>query len=133
MTRRADNKGGRRKQQAEAEERTFLSWLFELGEQKLGQVAEEVVSNPKVMDALGNAFQKAAQTKGQMDRNMQLLLSLLNVPSKADYERLLGKIESLHGSLVNLNIKVDRLLAQSEQRRTAATPQAQGPAGQPIE
>lgn len=113
MARRADTKGGRSRRAGGASEPTFLSWLLELGEQKLGHVAEELVANPRIMDALGNAFRKAAKTKGQVDRNMQLLLNLLNVPSKADYELLLGKLDTLQGSLTNLNIKVDRILAQS--------------------
>jgi hypothetical protein len=54
---------------------------------------------------------------------------LLNLPSKADYNRLLAKIESLQGSLVNLNIKLDRLLAERErpkrrrgERQAASSP-----------
>ena len=95
-------------------ERTNLSWIVETGEQRLMQFAEEQLANPRMAEAFSSALQRAAQTKGQVDRNMQVLLGLLNVPSKADYNRLLSKIESLQGSLVNLNIKLDRLLAERE-------------------
>lgn len=83
-----------------------------MGEQRLVQFAEELLANPRMAEAFSSALQRAARTKGQVDRNMQMLLGLLNVPSKADYNRLLSKIESLQGSLVNLNIKLDRLLAE---------------------
>jgi hypothetical protein len=92
-------------------DRTILSWIVEMGEQRLMQFAEELLANPGMAEAFSSALQRAARTKGQVDRNMQVLLGLLNVPSKADYNRLLSKIESLQGSLVNLNIKLDRLLA----------------------
>jgi len=64
--------------------------------------------------------QKAIETKGRMDRNMQLLLGLLNLPSRADLNRLLTKLEAIQGSLVNLNLKVDRLVAVPRARRRQA-------------
>jgi hypothetical protein len=64
-----------------------------------------------VAEAFGQALRKALETKGRMDRNMQTLLGLLNMPSRSDMNRLLTKLEAIQGSLVNLNLKVDRLLA----------------------
>ena len=98
------------------QERTLFSWIMELGEARLTQFADELLSNPKMAEAFSAALQRAAATKGQVDRNMQMLLGLLNVPSKADYNRLLSKIEALQGSLVNLNIKLDRLIAAQQGR-----------------
>ena len=49
-----------------------------------------------------------------MDRNINAMLELFNVPSKTDYNKLLAKVETVQGSLVNLNIKLDRLLASKE-------------------
>lgn len=102
------------------QERTILSWVVEMGEARLAQFAEELLANPRMADAFSAALQRAARTKGQVDRNMQMLLGLLNLPSKADYNRLLSKIESLQGSLVNLNIKLDRLLAERERPKRRA-------------
>ncbi len=108
------------------QERTMLSWIVELGEARLVQFADELLANPRMAEAFTGALQRAARTKGQVDKNMQMLLGLLNVPSKADYNRLLSKIESLQGSLVNLNIKLDRMLAdrQRPKRRPPAKPRA---------
>lgn len=47
------------------------------------------------------------------------MLGLLNVPSRADFAKLLTKLEVIQGTLVNLNIKVDRLLAAERRRRRA--------------
>ena len=91
-----------------------------MGETRLMQFAEELLANPRMADAFSATLHRAARTKGQVDRNMQMLLGLLNLPSKADYNRLLSKIESLQGSLVNLNIKLDRLLAQREHPKRRA-------------
>ncbi len=104
----------------------MLSWIVEMGETRLVQLAEEILANPRMAETFSGALQRAARTKGQVDRNMQMLLGLLNMPSKADYNRLLSKIESLQGSLVNLSIKLDRLLAERERpkRRRPDKPHA---------
>jgi hypothetical protein len=48
------------------------------------------------------------------------VLSLLNLPSRADMNRLLTKLEVIQGNLTNLNLKVDRLEAAQRQRRKQA-------------
>jgi hypothetical protein len=88
--------------------------LREMGEEQMNRVLEEVMSSPRFTDFLGSAVQQAMATKGRVDRNMQTILSLLNLPSKADYKKLSTKVEALQGSLVNLNIKLDRILAQQQ-------------------
>src|SRR5512143_2585473 len=93
-----------------------LQWLVERGEEAVGQLLEEVLGRPGVTDGLAKVAKRAVQTKGRVDRNVETLLHLLNLPSRADYHKLLVKIEHLQGSLVNLNMKVDRLLAGQEKR-----------------
>src|SRR5262245_15929096 len=107
--------------------RSFIERLYEQGGTRVNKALEELLKNPAVTDRLGKTVGRAADAKRQIDRNMQVLLSLLNLPSRADYSRLLAKIETLQGSLVNLNMKVDRVLAQqakpapARKRRTTKT------------
>lgn len=93
-----------------------LQWLYERGEETVGQVLEDVLGRRGVSEGLAKVVKRAAQTKGRVDKNAETLLHLLNVPSRADYNKLLVKIEHLQGSLVNLNMKVDRLLAAQEKK-----------------
>ncbi|MBI1817730.1 MAG: hypothetical protein HYR72_22360 [Deltaproteobacteria bacterium] len=95
----------------------ILQWLLERGEETAGQILEELFRNRAVSDGVAKTIRRAAQTKGQIDRNMQTFLALLNLPSRADYGKLLTKIEMLQGSLVNLNMKLDRLLAASAPKK----------------
>jgi hypothetical protein len=102
----------------------ILRRLYDVGEEKLGQFAEELLSNPRVAEAFARALRKAVETKGRMDRNMQALLGLLNMPSRADLSRVVTKLEAIQGSLVNLNLKMDRLLATQARRRGGRRAQA---------
>jgi hypothetical protein len=93
-----------------------LAGLCGLGEQALAAVLGILGGGRGAGDVLARGARKAADAKGRFDRTMQAVLGFLNLPSRGDYNRLLSKIEVLQGSLVNLNIKVDRLLAAREQR-----------------
>ncbi len=97
---------------------SIVKRLYEFGEEQLGRLAGELLSNPAVAEAVAGAFQKAFETKGKVDRNLQSVLALLNLPSRADVNRLLTKLEAIQGSLVNLNLKVDRLLVTRTPRAT---------------
>ena len=95
----------------------ILKRLYGFGEERLGRFAEELLSNPRVAEAFSTALRRAFETKGRVDRNMQTVLALLNLPSRADLNRLVTKLEAIQGSLVNLNLKVDRLLSTHPPRR----------------
>jgi len=95
----------------------ILKRLYGFGEESLGRLAEELLSNPRVAEAFSVALRKAFEAKGRVDRNMQTVLRLLNVPSRADLNRLATKIEVLQGSLTNLAHKVEALSAERPARR----------------
>ena len=110
------------KPSARNEARSVLSGLFERGEEVVNVFLEELGKNPSVREQLGKTVERAVDAKRRVDRTTQTVLSALNVPSRADYNRLLAKIESLQGSLVNLSMKMDRLLAQHHEAGHASAP-----------
>lgn len=91
-----------------------------LSSKKLSGLAEDLLSNPLFAQAFASALQKGLETKGAFDRNVANVLWLLNLPSRADLNKLQTKLDVLQGSLVNLNMKVDKLLAAEKRRRRAA-------------
>jgi len=88
-----------------------------LGEGTLGRLAEELLSNPRIAAAFAQALKRAMEAKGTVDRNIQTVLGLLNVPSRHDVTKLATKLEAIQGNLLNLNLKVDRLLSERAVRR----------------
>jgi len=76
----------------------------------LNRLAGEILANPLFAQALATAMQKAFETKGLVDRNIETVLGLLNLPSRGDLQRLQTKLDVLQGTLTNLSMKVDRLL-----------------------
>jgi hypothetical protein len=91
--------------------KTLFDKLYEAGEEGLYRFAQEALSHPAVAAGLKKALRNVTATKGTIDKSFETLLATFNLPSKDDYNKLLTKVETLQGSLVNLNIKLDRLLA----------------------
>lgn len=115
------------KPSARSQAQSMLSGLFERGEEVVSVFLDELGRNPRVREQLGKTVERAVDAKRAVDKNMQAVLSALNVPSRADYSRVLTKIEALQGSIVNLSLKVDRLLAAQH----AAPPRAAAAASSP--
>jgi hypothetical protein len=97
----------------------LVQWL-ERGEDAVAQIIADLLRNPAVRERLRQGVGRAAGARRQVDENLQFVLSLLNVPSRADYERLAEQLELLQGSLLNVNMKLDRLLAAQQPPAAAA-------------
>ncbi len=104
----------------------LLQWLLDRGEEALGQAVQDLVGRRGFTDGVTKLVEQAARSKRRVDKNVEVLLHLLNLPSRADYNKLLLKVEHLQGSLVNLSMKLDRLLAaQPKPKKKAAKAQSQ--------
>lgn len=101
-----------------SELRSFLIGLIERGEDVVQVLREDLLASPGAQ--LSKTAGRAAEAKKRVDENIQLVLSALSLPSRADYQRLSAKVDALQGSLVNVGMKLDRLLAA----QAAAPPRA---------
>jgi hypothetical protein len=111
----------------------MLKRLYELGGAALGRLGAELLANRCFAEGFGRAIQTAFATKTRVDRNIQTILGLLNLPSRGDISRLLTKLEAIQGSLVNLNLKVDRLLASTKPAPRRRPPRKRAPADDDLE
>ncbi|RME55616.1 MAG: hypothetical protein D6795_02860 [Deltaproteobacteria bacterium] len=101
------------------EETNFLNKLINLGQDRLTEVAGELLKNDKFVDALQNAFEKGLEVKGKLDKNTQFLLNMMNLPSKADYDNLNAKINALRKGIRELNEKIEEIADQFEEQSAA--------------
>lgn len=109
--------------------KTLIERLVERGEETVVQILSELVGRQGVAGHISKTIGQAADTKERVDRNVQFILSLLNLPSRADFARLHARLEGIQGGLVNLNMKIDRLIAAQKARPDAhATPDSERPA-----
>ena len=103
------------------EKKTVFEKLYEANRENVTNLVKDLFSQFPVREVVENTFQNATEAKEKVDQSMEALLALLNIPSKADYGHLLAKVEEVQGNLVNVSMKLDRLLAEREKPRKRST------------
>jgi hypothetical protein len=79
----------------------------------LWRLAGGLLDVPGVGPVLASAARRGLEAKAAFDQGVTVVLGVLNLPSRADLQRLMTKIEVVQGTLTNLSLKMDRVLAQS--------------------
>ena len=90
---------------APEQDQTFVDRLSRQGEEALGKIAEELISNPVINGAIARAFEareKAVQAQ-------EAAMGALNLPSAADIERVTRRLRSLSQRLEGIEDAIDRL------------------------
>jgi hypothetical protein len=90
---------------APEQDESFVDRLSRQGEEALGKIAEELISNPVVNGAIARAFEareKALQAQ-------EAAMGALNLPSAADIERVTRRIRSVSQRLEGIEDAIDRL------------------------
>ena len=103
---------------APEQDERFVDRLSRQGEEALGKIAEELISNPVVNGAIARAFEareKALQAQ-------EAALGALNLPSAADIERVTRRLRSLSQRLEGIEDSIDRLEERFAGVAAKATP-----------
>ena len=88
-------------------EKRFYEFLSEVGDR---------VGAERLQQLVEGAITGAVRTKKVVDKNVESFLSLANIPSRREYERMRAKLDALQGSVLNLSRAVDDLHDQLASR-----------------
>jgi len=96
------------------EAESLMSKLRQMSEEGVASFFSEVMANDKLRRTLGRAGESLFSNKQSFDRNIETVLDFVNIPSKRDVRELKARLDHLNGQLVNLSIKIDRMLADTQ-------------------
>lgn len=107
----------------------LISKLRQMSEEGIATFFNEVMGNDRLRHGLGRAGERFMANKQIFDRNIETVLDFVNIPSKKDVRDLKARLDHLSSQLLNLNIKLDRILAKEEGQRPKAPrkPRAEKP------
>jgi len=93
---------------------SIIGRLRKMSEEGLTSVFNEAMSNQRVRRGLGRAGEQFMHNKASFDRNVETVLDFVNIPSKKDIRELKARLDHLSSQLLNLSIKLDRVLAKEK-------------------
>lgn len=89
--------------------------LVETGEERIGKIAQQLLSNEKFVVMVQSLVARSLAAKGTLDTALRTALSAMNVPSTADLELLRSKVDDLEKLLSSVEAKVDTLVNSKKQ------------------
>src|SRR2546430_15998704 len=94
-----------------------LKKMIATGEEHVGKLASQLLSNEAFMAALQKTVNAAIEAKGIALRNVQIALAGLNVPTAEDVKKREGKIEELERLFEGLAAKITELAKKNGRER----------------
>jgi hypothetical protein len=95
---------------------SLMSKLRQMSEEGAASFFKEAMANDGLRRALGRAGESFLNNKQSFDRNIETILDFVSIPSKRDVRELKARLDHLNGQLVNLSIKIDRMLAETQMK-----------------
>jgi chromosome segregation ATPase len=88
-----------------SQEQGFVDRISRQGEEVLGKIAEELISNPVINAAIARAF----EAREKAFQAQEAAMGALNLPSAGDIERVTRRLRSLSQRLEGIEDAIDRL------------------------
>jgi len=95
----------------------LISKLRQMSEEGISSFFSDVMGNDKLRQGFGRAGERFMENKHAFDRNVETVLDFVNIPSKKDVRDLKARLDHLSSQLLNLNIKLDRMLAEGGDKK----------------
>ncbi len=105
---------------AQRDAENLISKLRAMGEEGISSFFNEVMSNDRLRGRFGRAGERFMANKQTFDRNVETVLDFVNIPTKKDVRDLKQRLDHLSSQLLNLNIKLDRILAEGGEKKPSA-------------
>jgi hypothetical protein len=96
---------------ARRELESLMGKLRQLSEDGATSFFSEVMASERLRKGLGRAGERFLSNKESFDTNVESILDFVNIPSKRDVRELKSRLDTLSTQLVNLSMKVDRMMA----------------------
>lgn len=102
-----------------SKDRNLLDRLMALGEDRLEQFLQDVVNNPSVTAAFGDAAERVKQARDRAESNFKDLLSAASIPDSETLAALTDRIADLETAIVDLGPRIQALANRNEAKRGA--------------
>jgi len=93
----------------------LMGKLRQMSEEGIAGFFNEIMSNDRMRTSFGRAGERFIENKQSFDRSVEQFLDFVNIPSKRDVRDLKTRLDHLSSQLLNLSIKLDRILDHDDE------------------
>lgn len=93
----------------DAEPKTIVASIVNLGEEKLGELVSLLLANERFVGTVQNTISSGLNAKNAIDKNVERVLSWVNVPTLDDVDQLRGKLDELEEVMAEISDRVRSL------------------------
>lgn len=93
----------------EEKHESAVKTILGLGEEKMGEVVNQLLSNEAFVGAVQKAIASSLGAKRSMDKGMTTLLGLINVPTLEDVDKIREKMNDLEETLAEIGGRLEKL------------------------
>ena len=109
----------------DTEPSNLVSSIVSLGEEKLGELVNLLLANERFVGAVQNTISSGLNAKNTVDKNVERVMSWVNIPTLEDLDQLKGKMDELEEVLFEIG---DRVKSMDEKRKADLEAASQPPA-----
>jgi polyhydroxyalkanoate synthesis regulator phasin len=95
---------------------SMIKKLRSLGEERFAEVMDELLKNENFSNAVARALNRTQKAKAMLDKNVSLAMSLLNQPTREDFDKLRKQVRSLERRLDDMSDKLDPLVKAAKKK-----------------
>lgn len=103
--------------QVEGDDVGAVKTILGLGEEKMGEVVNQLLANEAFVTAVQKAVTSGLTAKRAVDKNLARVLSIANVPTLDDVDQVRGKLRELEDSLQEIGERVRALNEKADAKK----------------
>jgi hypothetical protein len=108
--------------QPEGDDVGAVKTILGLGEEKMGEVVNQLLANEAFVSAVQKAITGGLSAKRAVDKNLSRVLSIANVPTLDDVDQVKTKLRELEDALQEIGERVRALSEKAEKAEKADAP-----------
>lgn len=86
--------------------------ILGLSEEKMGEVVSQLLANEAFVGVVQQAISRSLEAKRGMDKGVATMLSLVNVPTLDDVEKIRGRLNEVEESMAEIAERIEGLTNQ---------------------
>jgi hypothetical protein len=83
--------------------------ILGLGEEKMGEVVNQLLANEAFVGAVQKAITGSIGAKRSMDKGVSTLLSMVNIPTLDDIDKIRDKMNDLEETIAEIGDRLEKL------------------------